>query len=210
MINFDFSILLLFIISVATFLCAPGPVTLLVINTSLAHDFSSSIKTIIGTNAASLILIALSALVIQGVLILDENLLTVLKILGSLYLLYYAYTLILDILRKNDSREEKNKKSPGGFFRKGFAIGISNPKDIIFFISFFPQFINLTSSKTASLVWLTLIWILLDYSILSFYGLSAKKIIRPKIKNTFFIISAGLFLMIGLFSIVISVHDLNK
>lgn len=204
--HLDLSILVLFIASVVAFLGTPGPVTLLVVNTSLKAGLSDSMRTIIGTNTASLVLITISALVILGMIALDEKVLTVLKIFGSIYLLYCAYTLVKEVLKKNPIGLT-TQKSVRGSFKKGFAIGISNPKDIIFFVSFFPQFINLTPSKITSLICLTMVWIVLDYSILTVYACVSKKIITPKFKQLFFCISAGLFLIIGMWSIISSFYS---
>ncbi len=67
-------------------------------------------RTIIGTNAASLILITISALAIQGMIALDEKVLTVLKIFGSFYLLYYANR--LKEIEKQFIQSEKSVEHP--------------------------------------------------------------------------------------------------
>lgn len=46
----------------------------------------------------------------------------------------------------------------------GFIVGISNPKDIIFFV-FFPQFINVTTSLQGSIAMLSIARIIIDLSI---------------------------------------------
>ncbi len=51
----------------------------------------------------------------------------------------------------------------------GFLVGIANPKDIIFFVAFFPQFIAVTPSIGASLTLLTALWVLADFAILLAY-----------------------------------------
>ncbi len=48
-------------------------------------------------------------------------------------------------------------------------VGISNPKDIIFFVAFFPQFIHVTDSFSASVAWLTGLWVLIDFMVLAGY-----------------------------------------
>lgn len=51
----------------------------------------------------------------------------------------------------------------------GFLVGIANPKDIIFFVAFFPQFIAVTPSVGGSLTLLTALWVLMDFAILLAY-----------------------------------------
>ena len=60
-------------------------------------------------------------------------------------------------------------------------MGISNPKDIIFFAAFFPQFVGITSNLNLSLSILTLSWIILDFLTLSLVYLSFKRLSGSKI-----------------------------
>ena len=46
---------------------------------------------------------------------------------------------------------------------KRLLVGISNPKDIIFFSAFFPQFVSISPHLDLSLTILTLTWIVLDF-----------------------------------------------
>ena len=50
---------------------------------------------------------------------------------------------------------------------KRLLVGISNPKDIIFFSAFFPQFVSISPHLDLSLTILTLTWIVLDFLTLS-------------------------------------------
>lgn len=63
-----------------------------------------------------------------------------------------------------------------GGFTKGFLVGISNPKDILFFSAFFPQFIQIMPEINQSLFLLTLVWIILDFMTLSLVYLLFKRV----------------------------------
>lgn len=58
-------------------------------------------------------------------------------------------------------------KPVDGGFKKGLMVGLSNPKDIIFFSSFFPQFIHVHDNINISLLILIVTWIILDFLTLS-------------------------------------------
>ena len=64
---------------------------------------------------------------------------------------------------KIDESLSQSKALDGGF-KQGFLVGISNPKDIIFFAAFFRQFIQITPHLNISLGVLTLDWIVLDFA----------------------------------------------
>ena len=63
----DYGITAIYVASVVTMIALPGPVMLLVTGARLAGGPRQALRTIFGTNAASLVLIALSALVLKGI-----------------------------------------------------------------------------------------------------------------------------------------------
>lgn len=202
----DITVLFAFIGSVVLFLSTPGPVTVMVVNNSSKQGFLAGLLTIAGTNFASLILIAISFLVLYGVLNVSENLLIWLTLFGSLYLLYFAIQVIkdsLDIksLEITTQNGELIKKPLFRYFKQGFLVGISNPKDVLFFMAFFPLFFNISKNISLAMMILTLIWVILDYSILSLYS-----VIFAKIKNKALIawvgrLSGVILLCVALFGI---------
>ena len=80
-------------------------------------------------------------------------------------------------------------------------MGISNPKDIIFFASFFPQFIGVTSDVDVSLVLLTILWIILDFSTLSLVYLGFNKLSQSKLYNKLLGVCGAILVSIALYGI---------
>lgn len=102
---------------------------------------------IAGTNVASLLLIALSTLLVKGLLSIDTTVFALIKVCGVAYVGYLGVQLLRDARRPVDV--------PGiapvsGGFARGFAMSISNPKDIVFFASLFPQFLAITPNPDTS------------------------------------------------------------
>ncbi|WP_220272157.1 LysE family transporter [Helicobacter sp. MIT 14-3879] len=96
---------------------------------------------------------------------------------------------------KNTHHSNKNFISS---FLEGFGIAISNPKDIIFFVTFFPQFINITDSIALSLGILVAIWIIFDFCILIAYAILMQKAIFLRYKSLIGIISDVILMLVGL------------
>lgn len=63
-------------------------------------------------------------------------------------------------------------------FKASFFTGISNPKDIIFFITLLPQFINQSIPYLVSATALTVGWIITDFSIMMGYAVIANIIAK--------------------------------
>ena len=157
---------MLYCLAVVVMIATPGPVMLLVASAGLKDGFQQAIRTIFGTNLASLILIAISVLVLKGVLTVNVQWLALIKLAGCLYIFYLGMQIIREVMQMQSAIPLQPTAESGGF-QRGLLVGISNPKDIIFFAAFFPQFVNITPNLNHSLVILTISWIILDFLTLS-------------------------------------------
>ncbi|WP_230624968.1 MULTISPECIES: LysE family transporter [Burkholderia] len=54
-------------------------------------------------------------------------------------------------------------------YLRGFVVGIANPKDLLFFVAFFPRFVGITPDSRVSLAILAALWIAVDFTILTGY-----------------------------------------
>ena len=83
----NFTLLAAYSLSVVTLLLlTPGPVVALITTTASQHGYRRAFLTLIGTNGASLVLIALAALMLAGVVSISAIWLGVLGLVGSLYI----------------------------------------------------------------------------------------------------------------------------
>ncbi|MFL1552842.1 LysE family translocator [Pseudomonas sp. D47] len=158
------SLLLIYVFSVVALIVTPGPVVALIINTSLQAGSRRALWTAAGTNLASLILALLAVLILSGSFSVSPRLLSGISFLGCLFILHLA----IQGLRSPPGQGTKAGRSRSGV-GTGFLVGISNPKDIIFFVAFFPQFIHVADSFSASVAWLTGLWVLIDFVVLAGY-----------------------------------------
>ncbi|EJD6546533.1 LysE family translocator [Klebsiella pneumoniae] len=163
-----------YILSVLMLLLTPGPVVALITGTAARYGYRSAFAAAVGTNGASLILIAVATLMLRGIISLSPVWLSLLGLAGSVYIGYSALQSLCSTPMSGAS--EIGADTPGrGSFLRGFATGLSNPKDILFFVSFFPQFIAVTRDFTTSILTLCLVWVIFDFAILTLYILTVKK-----------------------------------
>lgn len=191
---------LLYCLAVVIMIATPGPVMMLVIGAGFKGGYRRAFQTIVGTNLASLLLIACSVLILKGIFNIQVIWLDLIKLLGCVYIAYLG----VEVLK--ESRVAAGLKletaSAVGGFRQGFLVGISNPKDILFFSAFFPQFIQVTNHFNDSLILLTASWIVLDFLTLSllylgFYRLTLSRGYRPVLA-----LCGALLILIALYGLI--------
>lgn len=126
-----------FLLVALLFIAIPGPNVLVIVATSIVSGRTRGLQTVIGTSLAMLLQLLIAALATNSVLqFLGAGLLW-LKWLGVGYLLYLAgkslyrcwHPVVADI-------------SASGSLQRGFWVALTNPKTILFFSAFLPQFVS--------------------------------------------------------------------
>lgn len=175
----NFTEYFLYCIAVIVMIATPGPVMLLVASAGLKGGYKRALQTIFGTNFASLVLIFVSILILKGFIELNQSWFNAVKIIGCIYIAYLGLQILKESFTQN--ADSQVLKSVSGGFKQGFLVAIANPKDIIFFAAFFPQFIHVTSNINHSLGLLTLSWIVLDFTTLSLVYLAFNQLSKSKL-----------------------------
>lgn len=197
MLNYE--LLLMYLFAVLLFLLTPGPVVALVLKNSLMKGFKAGFLTALGTNLASLCLIAVAVLVILGFFQLSQNFLFYLTLLGSVFIFWLGLHSFLANFKEENAEAQKNNFSFGNEFIQGFFIAISSPKDILFFIAFFPQFFSISPSLNVSLFMLVALWIVCDFCVLLMYAFLCRKSFLPSYKKHIAFVSDFALMCIGIF-----------
>jgi len=192
---------LLYCLAVVIMIATPGPVMLLVASAGLKGGYKHALQTIFGTNFASLVLIGLSILSLKGLLVVNENWLNGIKLLGCLYIAWLGIQIFREVGQGQGSTGPQSLQPVQGGFRTGFLVGISNPKDIIFFAAFFPQFIGISPNLDLSLVILTISWIILDFLTLSLVYLGFQRLSRSQLYPHLLGLCGLILLMVALYGI---------
>ena len=128
-----FTVAILHLFAVAS----PGPDFALVTRQSLRYNRKVAIWTSLGIGVGILLH---SLLAITGLVLLitsNELFSTILKIIGSLYLLYLGVNSILDSKKAGNSEEENTNVDKFNGFMAGLITNITNIKAILFFVTVF-------------------------------------------------------------------------
>ncbi|MFT6408412.1 MAG: threonine/homoserine/homoserine lactone efflux protein [Arenicella sp.] len=120
-------------------------------------------------------LITLSVVGLGSVMAISSNAFTVVKIVGGLYLLYLGLTMIKSAAYpRSESIDSLSPKNSKLFFNTWFVTAL-NPKGILFFGAFLPQFINTHSPIAPKLGLLSLSFVILAAINSPAYALLAAK-----------------------------------
>ena len=205
--SLDLSQYLLYCLAVVVLIATPGPVMLLVASAGLSGGYRKALATIFGTNLASLILIVVSVLVLKGILNIDPIWFNWVKILGCLYIAYLGIAILREASQGAQdpiSTTNSTQNVLGGGFKQGFWVAISNPKDIVFFASFFPQFITVLGDMNQSLSLLTLTWIVLDFATLSLVYLGFNRLSGSRFYAKTLAACGAILVLVALYGILSS------
>ena len=199
-------------LTVLLLIATPGPVVALIVNTAAASGSRKALFTAVGTNWASLVLIGAAAWIIMTSAAIDKTWLSGMSLLGCLFIGYIAVGTLREALQQPpqapDSAPVAGAKPGRGGLWQGFMVGISNPKDIVFFIAFFPQFIQITESFEKSMVVLSLLWIAIDFAVLSLYIFAIGKIASQRSNRLITLGSGVALLLIAIGGLVYNLREL--
>jgi threonine/homoserine/homoserine lactone efflux protein len=154
--------LTLYIVASLALILTPGQDMIYVIGRSLAQGRVAGLCSAIGVIIGILVHTALAAIGVGAILQASETLFTVLKLAGAAYLVYLGIRMIL-------TREVAIDTSAGGaratrlrLVLQGVLSNVTNPKIILFFFAFLPQFVDPASEHpTRSLIALGVLYALL-------------------------------------------------
>jgi threonine/homoserine/homoserine lactone efflux protein len=123
-------------------LVVPGPTLLIVIGYSIAHGRRVHLPLVAAVALGDSTALVLSLLGLGTVLAASAMAFSVLKWAGGLYLLYLAWRMLRSGISVPPDIPEQATKSAWGIFAHTYAVTALNPKGIVFFVAFMPQFLD--------------------------------------------------------------------
>ncbi|HEX5934663.1 MAG TPA: LysE family translocator [Pseudorhizobium sp.] len=136
---------LAFVAASAVLLAIPGPTILLVISYALSHGRKVASATVAGTALGDFTAMTASMLGLGALLATSAALFTVLKWIGAAYLMYLGFKLWrAPASPEAVIGETAQPERPLRIFLHAYVVTALNPKSIMFFVAFLPQFLDLT------------------------------------------------------------------
>lgn len=169
-------VLLLFIAASAALSIAPGPDNLFVLAQSAIHGKRAGMFVTLGLCTGLLVHIAAVALGVAAIFKTSAMAFTALKVAGVTYLLYLAW----QAFRAGSAgiaASGEAAASGKALYARGIVMNVSNPKVVIFFLAFLPQFTNPSQgSISAQIIALGAVFIATAFVIFSLISWAASRI----------------------------------
>ena len=147
-----------FIIASFLVVIVPGPTVSLIIANSLKFGMRAGILNVVGTQFGLIILILLLALGFKVISPFLEDVIKVVRIIGSIYLITLGY---LSFVSKSLSdNAQQIKKFDKKFILQGLIVILSNPKAFLFLGAFIPQFIDINQPIENQIIFLGILFMI--------------------------------------------------
>ena len=164
----------LYIVASLALIATPGQDMLYVITRSLAQGRFAGVCSAVGVCLGILVHTALAALGVGAILQASETLFIALKLIGAAYLVYLGLKLALSREAARAIGAAGARLSPFALVWQGVLSNVTNPKIVLFFLAFLPQFVDPASAHpTRDLVFLGVLYAALALPIKTAVGLAA-------------------------------------
>ncbi|MFZ5779100.1 MAG: LysE family translocator [Pseudomonadota bacterium] len=128
----------------------PGPTVTLILANSIRHGVRAGLLNVLGTQIGLALMIGVVGLGLTSLMEAAGQWFDWLRLAGAAYLIWLGWKML------RSAREEKGARAPepprGGFVVQGALVALCNPKTLIFFGAFFPQFIDPTGQQGLQLM----------------------------------------------------------
>ena len=187
--------ILLFFISSLALTLMPGPDILFVINQSI-EDKKSGLLVAFGLCSGLVVHTLVLALGLSAIIEQNDNVIMFFKYFGSVYLFYLAS----QEFKKDSVTMERQKEN---FYLRGVYMNLINPKVLIFFLAYFPNFLfSDTISISYQFIFLGAIFIFQALIVFSTVSLASNRLIsilKVDVKNKKIVyLKSFIFVLIGL------------
>ena len=175
---------LAFVAASAVMLAIPGPTILLVVSYALSHGRRPAAAIVAGVALGDLTAMTASMLGLGVLLMASSELFTLLRLVGGAYLVYLGVRLWRAPIRLSETRADDPApdRSARSMFAHAFAVTALNPKGIVFFVAFVPQFLVASSPYWPQMLVLEATFVTLAILNAAGYALLAASI-RPTLRK---------------------------
>jgi threonine/homoserine/homoserine lactone efflux protein len=163
---------------IASLICilTPGSDSLGTLSLGLAHGRKHAMSFALGVGVGCLTHTLWAAIGVAAVVMASQDLFTALKLLGALYLVYLgvsswrgAAQSMAQMTHRTDALSNGHiaEGALTGKFFQGFVSNAINPKVMLFFLAFLPQFVDASLGQTVGPIWMQMLSMGIGFAVLT-------------------------------------------
>jgi threonine/homoserine/homoserine lactone efflux protein len=202
------SVLAVYSIACIVLFITPGPDMSLWLAKTFSGGRKVGLAAMMGTNVGCCVHSILAAFGISVLINASPLAFNTMKVIGAVYLLWLAYQAIRhgSMISPNLGSSEQGQPAIFSSFASGLMVNISNPKVVLFFVTFLPGFVEATDTNArGKLLFLGLYFVLFNCVMSTLFILMAERLVmtlkaNPKIVRLIDYVFAGVF---GIFALTI-------
>ncbi len=195
-----------FLITITILTMVPGADTMIMFRNTLRGGIKDGLVSNLGISMGLMFHATLSAIGISAILLYSSTAFMLLKTIGAIYLLWLGFSNIRTYFQSKGKEQKLNVKSSDFLFtrsiKEGFLSNALNPKIVIFYMAFLPQFIDNSGSVLFQSLYLaffhfciSFVWLsILAYTIVSANGF----IMKPNVREKLELFSGAIMILLGL------------
>lgn len=130
-----------FVVATIVLLMIPGPTIILVLTYALTQGRKVAVASAAGVALGDLVAMTASLLGLGAIVLASATLFTAIKWVGAAYLVWMGFGMIRSARATKIGTANAPALPAGRIFRNAAVVTALNPKSIVFFIAFVPQFI---------------------------------------------------------------------
>lgn len=172
--------LLLFSLVAFVGIATPGPTVLLALTNGSRVGVRAALAGMFGAVLSDFVLIGAVAIGLGALLAASEFWFSVVKWLGTAYLVYLGVRLLRSSgsLRLPADNAELTRPSRRKLFLRSFLVAVTNPKGYLFFSAFLPQFIVPSEPQWPQYALLAVTFALIDFVVMFAYACAGAQAVR--------------------------------
>jgi len=188
---------LAFVLASAVVLVIPGPTILTVISYSLTHGRRVRLPLVAAVALGDSTALALSLLGLGALLAASAFWFGVVKCVGGLYLLWLGIKMLRAGVTTTELQAPMASVSPWRLFANTYLVTALNPKGIVFFVAFLPQFVR-SGAEAGQQLWILavtfVVLAILNASLYAVFADSARHVVASPLAQRRFGLAGGVLL----------------
>ena len=141
---------LTYLVGAIFIILVPGPNTFFVLKTGVAHGVKKGYLAAAGVFIGDAILMFLAFAGVATLIKTTPVLFNIVRYLGAIYLLWMGGKMLYAVLTQRDGHSSSDSEPGSAILKRSLTLSLTNPKAILFYVSFFVQFIDVNAPNTGT------------------------------------------------------------